>query len=347
MLTLHAAPLGQLIRSIAAHMHASVVVECDEVILQLPDVHGTGTLRGINFQNGLGLLLFDCTFHDDFAFRYRQDADHPLRCMFCLEGEMMHLHDPRHRVQYTLLPLLGSVTCSVAASEQEFRIAAATPIKIAVLEINRKAYYEKIACDLDTLPESLRDVFEDIESESSFLYQGYYSLQVAETVRQMFEAPYEGVARKAFVESRCLELFSHQVQQYNDDQLGSRRQVVLRQHDVSKLRLAREALLEDLRNPPTIPQLALRVGINEQKLKSGFKSLFQTTINQYLRDHRLERARLLLAEGTRNVEETMHEIGYVNRGYFARRFKEKYGVLPTDFLKTLRTEVGELNENSN
>lgn len=41
-------------------------------------------------------------------------------------------------------------------------------------------------------------------------------------------------------------------------------------------------------NPPSLHQLALMVGTNVCKLKTGFKALFGTTVFEYLFDYRME-----------------------------------------------------------
>ncbi|MCB0643417.1 MAG: helix-turn-helix transcriptional regulator, partial [Phaeodactylibacter sp.] len=85
-------------------------------------------------------------------------------------------------------------------------------------------------------------------------------------------------------------------------------------------------------------QLSSLVGINRQKLKTGFKSVYGNTIYKALREERLEHASLLLMAG-RSVKEAAEEVGYANQGHFASRFKEKYGVLPKDYLKTIRSKL--------
>ncbi len=44
---------------------------------------------------------------------------------------------------------------------------------------------------------------------------------------------------------------------------------------------AREMLIKDIKNPPTIAELSNRAGINQFKLKKGFKIEFETTIFDY------------------------------------------------------------------
>lgn len=53
---------------------------------------------------------------------------------------------------------------------------------------------------------------------------------------------------------------------------------------------ARDRLLLDLSAPPTIAELAREIGLNQLKLKQGFKTLFGTSIYALFQRHRMERA---------------------------------------------------------
>jgi AraC-like DNA-binding protein len=106
--------------------------------------------------------------------------------------------------------------------------------------------------------------------------------------------------------------------------------------------LADVARFEDnLREPPTIPELARHVGINVNKLKRGFKSVFNTTINRYTTARRLEWAHRLLQEEALSVGEVVDRIGYENRSYFARIFRERYGMHPGDVRQHLQSVVSD------
>lgn len=112
----------------------------------------------------------------------------------------------------------------------------------------------------------------------------------------------------------------------------------LRKLDLEKIQRARNILVRDLKNPPTIEELAMKAGINRQKLKKGFKLIYEATINKYLRNERLEQASLLLLTD-KTVKEAAEQVGYMNKSYFAKIFKEKYGVLPREYVKSIHLKI--------
>jgi len=91
---------------------------------------------------------------------------------------------------------------------------------------------------------------------------------------------------------------------------------------------AREHLLSDLSSPPTIEQLARETGLNQLKIKQGFKELFGTTTYGLFQRERMERALALLQANS--VTETASMLGYSNISHFSAAFRKQFGVLPSE-----------------
>jgi len=64
----------------------------------------------------------------------------------------------------------------------------------------------------------------------------------------------------------------------------------IRPRDVNGLYEARDYLTQHYRNPPKIPELARMVGLNQTKLKAGFREVTKLTIYGYITKCRMERA---------------------------------------------------------
>ncbi|WP_376779847.1 helix-turn-helix domain-containing protein [Sphingobacterium multivorum] len=70
-------------------------------------------------------------------------------------------------------------------------------------------------------------------------------------------------------------------------------------------------------------------GLNEYKLKRGFKEVFHQTAFSYLSDLRLELAKNQLLEGKKPVTEIAFEMGYCSLQHFSTAFKKKFAVSPS------------------
>lgn len=90
---------------------------------------------------------------------------------------------------------------------------------------------------------------------------------------------------------------------------------------------ARTLLLQDPSTPPTIAELARAVGMNQCKLKAGFKQLFGNSIYALFQEERMNNALRLLQ--THNVTETAVILGYTNISHFSAAFQKQFGCLPS------------------
>ncbi len=100
-----------------------------------------------------------------------------------------------------------------------------------------------------------------------------------------------------------------------------------------RLVYARELLLLRLSHPPTIRELSLLIGLNEFKLKDGFRKLWDTSVMGFVQEQRLEAARTAIYTGGKNISEIAYGLGYAHPQHFHRAFKKRYGVTPKSLTK--------------
>nr|WP_232289114.1 AraC family transcriptional regulator [Paenibacillus sp. Aloe-11] len=107
----------------------------------------------------------------------------------------------------------------------------------------------------------------------------------------------------------------------------------LSKEDVRKLHLVRQILESSMIDPPSLIALSRKVGLNDFKLKKGFKACFGTTVFEYLRQIRLDYAMKLLRSQESNVTEAAMAVGYSNVSAFSEQFFREYGVKPSAIKK--------------
>jgi AraC-like DNA-binding protein len=90
----------------------------------------------------------------------------------------------------------------------------------------------------------------------------------------------------------------------------------------------REILGARLADPPSLEELGRRVGCSPFYLSRQFSEATGLTIQQYLRQARLERAAELLREGRHNVTQAALEVGYNSLSHFTVAFREVFGCCP-------------------
>ncbi len=325
----------EIVKTLAKTWNTDIQESCQEKIAAIPKDVGKGSIKGMKFPYGVSLLLMDGSLNKDLTLTVSSNKESPLCIIFCVEGATVHTIGEQE-THYEMSNLLGSMSAIPASKNQTFKFPANHPFRQTIMLIDRKKYLKKIECELDLMPDALRKLFEPKHVGISFLYQSHYSIAIADCIEEIQENNYKDIVRATFMESKLLELLSLQIKQFRDDLNPSDSRKILRKFDIDKINQARNILLDNMQDPPTIPQLAKQVGTNQQKLKKGFKAIFDDTIYNYLRTQRLEKARLLLLEGSLNVQEVATHVGYINKSHFARRFKEKFGYSPKNYVKKIR-----------
>lgn len=102
-------------------------------------------------------------------------------------------------------------------------------------------------------------------------------------------------------------------------------------YDRERVLFARDYMLQQIDAPPSIPELARIAGINEFKLKKGYKEMFGSTIFGHLAHERLELSKTQLLEGAKSISEIALELGYSSVQHFSNAFKKKFGISPGSY----------------
>jgi len=165
----------------------------------------------------------------------------------------------------------------------------------------------------------------------SFYRQGKTTADMQVVLHQILNCPYQGPLKQMYLEGKVLELAALQFSQFTEQDGATSSSLLLKPDDIERLHQAKMILTQQFAQPPSLMALARQVGLNDCKLKQGFRQLFGATVFGYLRDYRLEQARLLLAEGQLSVQQVAGAIGYTHAGYFAKAFKQKFGVNPKTY----------------
>ncbi len=107
------------------------------------------------------------------------------------------------------------------------------------------------------------------------------------------------------------------------------------EENIIKIRKAKDIIIANLAEPPSLQELADSVEISLKKLKLGFKQIYGDSVFSFLLDYKLEHARKLLDSGSYNVNEVGLKIGYSTSSHFIAAFKKKFGITPKKYLMSI------------
>ena len=159
--------------------------------------------------------------------------------------------------------------------------------------------------------------------------------EVMQIVYQIKNANLMGNYAPMYLEGKVLELLSLQLTK-SYAALKDYSGYCKNTRDINKMHEAKAILLNDLNNHPTIYELSRCIGMNEKKLRNGFKEVFGQTIYKCLFDHKMEKALNLLMDTNNAISDVAYECGYEYPSHFTTAFKRKYGITPNQYRKNGR-----------
>jgi two-component system response regulator YesN len=92
-----------------------------------------------------------------------------------------------------------------------------------------------------------------------------------------------------------------------------------------------EYLKQNYKNDITLNKLADRFYVSPPYLSRRFREKTGITLMQYLEDIRMEKAKEYLDQLRTPVTKVSEQVGYTDSSYFAKVFKKKYRISPTDY----------------
>jgi transcriptional regulator GlxA family with amidase domain len=94
--------------------------------------------------------------------------------------------------------------------------------------------------------------------------------------------------------------------------------------------VAQRLLRESIASPPSLDELAFRVGSNRRKLSEAFRAFCGQAVFEWLREERFRRAQEMLSNTSMPVSAISDALGYSTPTNFSKAFRERFGVTPSD-----------------
>lgn len=327
-------PLKDVIRDIANALQVDYSENCQEYILQIPEEFGKGTIRGINFDSGLGIVQYDCQFNRTMELQFSVPEVHPLKFLYQMDGVLNHRFENSSEWTETT-EYQTVIVASTHLNGHVLRFPKDKHIRMNSLEIDRERFESKITCEIKNIDAKLENLFKDKNADHRFYYHGTFSLNISDLFVMMDEFEETNFIRKLFLEGMSYQLLTQQILQYNDDSMEEGNQSILRLSELQQIRRIAEMIEKNISEVSTVEELALEAGFNENKLQAGFKYLYHNTVNGFVQKTRLDQASKLLDDPEISISEIVSLIGLNSKSYFSKIFKEKYGITPSEYRKNL------------
>jgi AraC family transcriptional activator of pyochelin receptor len=162
---------------------------------------------------------------------------------------------------------------------------------------------------------------------------------IHQVIDQIIHHRYTGDLQRLFLLSKSIELLVCCAESCEHATKTQSENPILKTNaDKEKILAARDLVNTRIDSPPSLSEISRSIGLNEYKLKRGFKETFKTTIFGYLTAQRLQLARRYLLDTQKTAAEIAYELGYSTPQHFNNAFKKHFGHTP-DSIRPGRREA--------
>jgi AraC family transcriptional activator of pyochelin receptor len=210
---------------------------------------------------------------------------------------------------------------SVYSHETRYDLVIDKSVHVVHITIDRE-YYAGLLHDNERSEATIKNKL--LNKDQVWSGTGNINLALSRAIHDILYNPLEGNLKSLFVEGKILEVVALQL---NDVKPAQKTTAAFRDEDT--FFEIKKYLDENFKEEMSLRSLSRMFGVNEFKLKKGFKTLFQSTVFDYIHELKMMYARTLLLDEKKLVNEVAGAIGYKNPNHFSTAFKRKFGMSPT------------------
>ena len=320
-LTLQSSEWQQCLQEQTRHTQPELLTNAKDRTLFFPDWLGTGYKRDIRLQHHLSLTLHRYRLQKDIISLGPAISRNCFEFSFVIAANVMGTD-------------LGAQQQIFVEGQKAYFLNAALPAHKVYeyakqdfwavdIHIQAPLFAAMVTEHEETLPLELRRMVAG-QDDRPALPPLNITPAMQEVLQKIWQCPHQGLTRALYLEAQALELISLYIQAVPAGQGSSSS---LPAADIESIRQAQDILQQSLRTPPSLLELARQVGINDRKLKQGFREVLDTTVFGYLTQQRMETACRLLRQ-KRSVAVVAATVGYDSPTAFSGAFRRKFGVAP-------------------
>jgi AraC-like DNA-binding protein len=306
--------------SVTPGNHSSHLDECR---IQIPECEGEGYYEFVRISPGLLICISNFVYSGDRVEKF--NGDDLLIFNFKING-MESVSFSNRAVEN----LAGPASCVIVHPKgfsKNHRIPAGIRERAVTLYCKQSYFRALIGEGFDAITSA---VIEDWSGASKrpVIVTLPLTSAMSRAATEIVESKYRGKIRQVYFEAKSLELLCIITSVIKSFRPPVHTSIRLRRSDVAKLYEAQQFLIQMQKSPPTIRQLARHIGINESKLKFGFKAIFGTTVFEFIQSERMRKALELLQDQELSVSQVADEVGYGYANNFSQTFKRYFGFSP-------------------
>ncbi|UZO81100.1 AraC family transcriptional regulator [Aquimarina sp. ERC-38] len=334
---IHSVDGAEILEQLNQHLHGNLKEQWGEYVLEFKNDWGSGTIRSIAFDWGISLVDYDVNFKEELKLIFQIGEINPIEFVFISEGNLKYYYKTTDQ-PYELERYQNIIISPEKQEKEVYIFPKSVDVKVNFIYIIRNEYFKKKNNNLSFLSESLYSTFQDDSSGKPYKHQGNFNLKIADQIRQLQENYDTGIVRTLTIEGQLNLILAMQMLEQSNFESGQSLPDSLSKTDIRKINQLAGYIIDNISEPLTISTLSMESGLSSKKLQAGFRTLYSKSVNEYIRQLKLEVSRDLIRNTDDSISEIVYKIGFKSRSYFSKIFSERYGILPTEYRKKIKVK---------
>jgi len=304
--------------------------------VNVPPELGTGVWEIVRLSRNLAVMVISAEYKSDQVL-YIQDPG-MIKIRIMLSGGMKSQDG-----KVNLDGVGAFVEAYPGNACSRYLINGKMPAKIVILNCQKEFFTEDLGMDVKSLPVPINSVFDEGAANMSVGGISPIGPDVLRAANDIFRSSgrFSSVVSRAYLQAKSREIASVMVHDLMRQNKNDGPQAKYSVRDVSRVHEARDILQENYHNPPSLPDLARAVGVNQTKLKAVFKATFGMTVRDFVQKCRMDRASELLFSSSLGIAQIAYEVGYDYPANFSNAFKRYFGHSPRQLLRASKEATAE------
>nr|WP_321223181.1 AraC family transcriptional regulator [uncultured Psychroserpens sp.] len=326
--------MQEIILSLSEQLDIDYTNDGDDYCIDLDKKFSRGYIRGIQFSHGLSVIEIDMLSNKKIKIEFVKQDINSLYLLFNVDSVLLH-HTEEDGKDQNISKLQYCMFSNDITNTHRITIQKNKHSSFFIILINRKEFEEKLMTISSGFSNELELIFKDVNGVNLIDHTEYFSLEIAQFIEEFRQCELEEFMKPIYLEGKAYEILTSQLQTFNDGG-NAKNKTLLRKATIDKIESAVQIIKEELDVNINVYSLAKRVGLNQNTLQNGFKNLFKTSVNEYIKNLRLDKAKLLIENSELNITEITYKIGINSRSYFSKLFKAKFNISPSEYIANVR-----------
>ena len=298
---------------------------------------GKGTIRFLKLDLGFRAVVINGMLKKNIQLNLYNTNKRFLYFIYCTEGHVYHKFNNELKIS-DIEELSLSIVGSNKSTDSHLLLKYNKPTKLHLVCIDQSIFFKEFIPVIPLEEQAISktdELIKALNKLNDYVYVCAKNLRFADELRDI--QPLE--VNDEFIDlldakSSYLHLLSSYLNEFYRELYVERLSSRLNTYELQQVRKTSEFISDNLEQQHSIKSLCLQSGLSPAKLQEGFKSMHNTTVSDFIRNKRLDKAETLFLTTDYNVSEVVYMVGITSRSYFCKIFKAKFGLSPSRFRKT-------------